>query len=420
MAKFREVLKNRNFLFLWLGQIISQFGERLSQMALIALIYARAPGSTWQLAKVFSFTIIPVFLVGPFACAYVDRWDRRRTMLFCELARAVLVASIALISVGFVSLWPIYIIIFLVFSASRFFVPAKMAIIPELVSQDKLLLANSLSSTTGMIAAVAGFGLGGLIVERAGSSGGFFINAFTYLLSGIFILMIVTRAASYFKKEGSNTTKAPDAQTLFKKSLIAEFKEGWQYLVKDRDLRFIAQIFFLLGSAIGTIYVVIIVFVQKTLGSVTQDVGILAMLLGLGLFSGSLIYGRFVQKLSRTKTIFISLGSSGIALSLFAVSLKVFSSTLFAAPLSFILGLALSPIIISSYTLIHEVSLEKMRGRIFGMLEMVAYSGLLLCMFLSSFLAEKIGRFWILLFVGVILTIMGFGAILLKLDRRAS
>ncbi|MBU0549170.1 MAG: hypothetical protein KKH80_00980, partial [Candidatus Omnitrophica bacterium] len=67
MAKFIGVLKNRNFFFLWSGQIISQFGERLAQMALIGLVYAQAPGSPVQLAKILSFTILPVFLIGPVA-----------------------------------------------------------------------------------------------------------------------------------------------------------------------------------------------------------------------------------------------------------------------------------------------------------------------------------------------------------------
>ena len=80
MSKFTEVLKNRSFSFLWVGQIISQLGDRLDQMALIGFIYLRAPGSSIEIAKILSFTIIPVFLIGPLAGVYVDRWDRRRTM----------------------------------------------------------------------------------------------------------------------------------------------------------------------------------------------------------------------------------------------------------------------------------------------------------------------------------------------------
>ncbi len=448
MAEFKEVLKNRNFLFLWLGQIISQFGDRLNQMALIALIYARFPGSTLQLAKIISFTIIPVFLVGPIAAVYVDRWDRRRTMLFCDLLRAALVALLAFFLLESKNLWPIYIAIFLVFSVSRFFVPAKMALIPELVSKEKLLLANSLSSTSGMIAAVAGFGLGGLIVEHAGSQGGFFIDALTYLVSGLMVFMIAARVPAYsrcrkvynahhcenrplapfrvlrlslkaiFLKKESPTAVVKDVERLFKKTLFSDIKEGWQYLAKNRNVRFAAQMLFLLWSAAGAVYIVSIVFVQNSLGSVTQDLGFLAMFLGLGLLSGTLIYGRFGQKVSRMRIIFVSLILSGAALSAFAVFLKACPSNAIAQALSFILGLALSPIIISTQTLVHEVVSNEMRGRIFGSLELVAHLGFLLAMFLSSFLAERIERFWILLFVGAILAITGSGALVLKMDRK--
>ena len=81
MAKLRDLLKDKNFSLLWFSQIISNFGDRLNQMALIGLIYARVPGSTMELAKLLSFTIIPVFLVGPIAGIYVDRWNKKYTMI---------------------------------------------------------------------------------------------------------------------------------------------------------------------------------------------------------------------------------------------------------------------------------------------------------------------------------------------------
>lgn len=417
MAKFREILKNKNFLFLWLGQITSQFGDRLNQMALIALIYARAPGSALQLAKLLSFTIIPVFVVGPVAAAYVDRLDRRRIMIVCDVLRAVLVALVAFFFLGAKNLWPIYAALFLIFSVSRFFIPAKMAIIPELVSKEKLLLANSLSSTSGMIAVVAGLGAGGLIVESVGARGGLVIDMLTYLFSGFMVFMITARARTYLRKERP-IEALRDAERLFKKTLFSEIKEGWHYLIRDSNVRFIAQSFFLLGSAAGAVFVVAIVFVQRAFGSVTQDLGILAVFLGLGLFINSLIYGRLGAKLSRIRAIFIFLGASGIVLSIFAVSLAFFPSMPLAVILSFLLGMTLAPIIISSYTLIHEITKQKMCGRIFGSLEVVAHLGFLLFMFLTSFLAERVGRFQILVFVGITLAVIGWGALALKLDKR--
>ena len=129
MSRFHEVLKNRNFLFLWIGQIISQVGDRLGQMALIAYVYDKTKaqqGSAMAIAKILSFTIIPVFLIGPIAGVYVDRWDRRRTMYISDFLRTLLVLFIPLFLISKNILGPVYLFIFIIFSLGRFFVPAKL------------------------------------------------------------------------------------------------------------------------------------------------------------------------------------------------------------------------------------------------------------------------------------------------------
>ena len=91
MARFRQVLKNRNFFLLWLGQIISNFGDRLNQMALIGLVSQKMPHSTYELAKLMLFVVIPVFVIGPVAGAFVDRWNRRHIMIISDISRGILV-----------------------------------------------------------------------------------------------------------------------------------------------------------------------------------------------------------------------------------------------------------------------------------------------------------------------------------------
>jgi MFS family permease len=173
MSKFSEVLKNRNFFLLWLGQIISQVGDRLGQMALIALVSVRPGNSTIAIAKVLFFTIAPVFIIGPLAGVYVDRWDRRRTLYISDTLRAMLMLAIPLFLFNFTVLIPLYAVIFLVFCIGRFFIPAKLSILPELVENKDMLIANSLINITGMIAAILGFGISGILVEWWGAKGGF-------------------------------------------------------------------------------------------------------------------------------------------------------------------------------------------------------------------------------------------------------
>lgn len=161
----------------------------MSQMALIGLVYGRE-GTSIQFAKILSFTIIPVFLVGPLAGALVDKWDRRKTMYVCDLIRAGLVLLIPIFLFYKQTFIWIYLIIFLAFSIGRFFIPAKLAIIPDMVSPKDLLLANSMINTTGMIAAVLGFGISGLIVERWGARTGFYLDSASFLISATCIFLI--------------------------------------------------------------------------------------------------------------------------------------------------------------------------------------------------------------------------------------
>jgi MFS family permease len=403
MTKFTHVLKNRNFFFLWLGQIISQIGDRLSQMALIGLIYLKAPGSTIQIAKTLSFTLIPVFLIGPLAGAYVDRWNRRQTMYACDFLRTVLILLIPLFLFDVQNFIWIYLIVFLAFSIGRFFVPAKLAIIPELVDKEDLLLANSLVNTTGMIAAVLGFGISGIIVERWGAEKGFYLDALSFFISGALIFLIR-------KKDGGRIDIRKFGREIMGaigKSIGTEIKEGILYFIKEKDIRFTAWIMFALFSALGSIYVVSIVFIQKTLHSATKDLGLIIMFLGVGLFLGSLFYGRFGQRLSQYKVIFASLIFSGLMLVVFALVLTRYPFLTIAALVSLFLGLVIAPIMIASNTIVHQVSANHMLGKIFSSLEIVMHLGFLSFMFISSALAERFAHEFILITVGVIVAILG-------------
>ena len=403
MSRFREVLKNRNFFLLWLGQIISQIGDRLGQMALIAFVYLRAPGSTIEIAKILSFTIIPVFLIGPIAGVYVDRWDRRRTMYTCDFLRMILVFIIPFFLFYIKSSIPIYFLVFIIFCIGRFFVPAKMSIIPDLVEKNDLLMANSLVHTTGMIAAILGFGISGVLVEWMGAKSGFYLDSSSFLISGTLIFLIAKRASAKINLR----RVSQEIVEVIRKSVYQELKEGILYFMKKKDIRFTAGITFILWSALGAVYVVLIAFVQKTLHSATKDLGFLIMFLGIGLFIGSLIYGRFGQRISHYKVIFVSLVFSGIMLVVFALAIEQYPYFSIAAMLSFLLGLLIAPIMIASNTIIHNASDNEMRGKIFSSLEIVMHLGFLLLMFISSILAERFSHVLVLIFVGYIVTLVG-------------
>jgi len=395
------LLKKRNFSLLWMSQVISQFGDRLTQMALIGLVYEIMPASSFTLAKVMSIPLIAVFLVSPVAGVYIDRWDKQKTMYISDFLRGIFILLIPVLMVKFKLMIVLYLLIFLSFCVGRFFIPAKMAIIPSLVEKDKIILANSLISTTAMIAAILGFGVGGIIVEKLGAKMAFFIDSLTFFLSSFLIFFIQPKTRGRFNPHDF-IDLGKYAIKKVKESVLVEMKEGIKYLFSTKETLFAAKVLFSLFSILGSLYVVFIVFIQKIFSSKTMDLGYLAVAGGVGLFLGSLIYGRIAKAFFLKRTVSISLILSSVYLIFFVTFLKVYPFRLFAIFSSFSIGLLISPIFIAVNSLIHQESKDIFWGRVFSSLEVVIHFAFLIFMFLSSYLAEKFNPFTIIVSVGII------------------
>lgn len=406
MIKLLTHLKHRDFARLWLAQLISQFGDRIHQLALIGLIAQRAPGSAMGLAKLLAFTIIPVFIVQPFAGVFVDRLDRRTTLFICDCVRGILVLTIPFVFIYQESMVPIYLIVFLVFCFSRFYVPAKLSIIPDLVHEDYLLEANSLITTTGMIAAGLGAVLGAFLIEYYGPRNGFIIDAATFFFSAIFLFNINLPWKIKLYKD-KILEKKKDLAKEIKKSIFEEMKEGLNYLLAHKDIRLILNLLFLTFGAAGAIYVVMIVFIQGTFNSVTKDLGILAVALVSGLFIGVLGYGKWGKNVRWDKAIYFCFIFAGAMLIVFASVTFRFANLWMAMLLSFSLGLTIGPIFVAANTIVQLISNEEMRGKVFSALEIIIHLSFLITMFLTSWLSEFVESVWILVVVGVICSLVG-------------
>lgn len=397
--------KSRDFFRFWFAQLISQFGDRVYQMALVGLIAIRHPGSSVEMAKLLSFTIIPVFVVGPIAGVYIDRWDRRRTLFICDFIRGMLVLLVAFYLIRLSVIWPLYVAVFVIFSFSRFYVPAKMSFIPEIVHEDDLHIANSLVTTTGMIALVLGALLGGLIVEYAGSFGGFLWDAVCYFLSGLLVFSIATLQRRLPNR--SEMIAGTQEMLRSQKSVWQEMINGIRYIRSQKEIGFIFWMMSILFAAAGAIYVVIIVFIQQAFHSVTKDLGFLAVPLGLGLFLGSLSYGKWGSRVAAFKVIFWSLILGGAMVVLFTSMVESTHNRFLALGLSFVLGFVVGPVVIASNTVVNKVCTMAMSGKVFAALEFVMHLAFVVAMLTSAMLTEHVDRLWILITVGGVFMIVG-------------
>ncbi|MCK4520047.1 MAG: MFS transporter [Candidatus Omnitrophica bacterium] len=400
ISKYFKILAKKNFFLLWFGQIVSQFGDRLTQIALVGLV-SQVSMSSSHLALVMSMAIIPAFIISPISGVYIDRWSKRKTMYISDLLRGFFILLIPLFFLKFKSFVAVYVLIFLSFSAGRFFIPAKMAFIPEVSKKEDVFLANSLISITATIAAVIGFGLGGIIVEKWGVTTAFSLDAATFFVSSLAVFFITVKGKGAFKVDDI-IHLGKEVVSEVKRSFIWEFREGIKYILKSHETKYAFKMFLFLFSYIGGLYVVFIRFIQEALSSLTTGLGFVTVSLGSGIFLGSLVYGRIAHKFSVKKIISLSLLFISLYIIFFVVSLRAYPRTIYAIFLAFGLGLITSPIFVGINALIHKESDKKVLGRIFSGLEFTSHLGFLVSMFICAALADIFNPFTIIVSLGII------------------
>ncbi|MCA1591334.1 MAG: MFS transporter [Acidobacteria bacterium] len=239
---YRQLLAgNADFRRLWAGQVISEIGDWLNNIAVLALTIELAGAGRVGLAiAVYAIARhLPLFVFGPLAGVVVDRADRRRVMIAADLLRAFLALGFILANV-FQSLPVIYAVGASLFSVSAFFNAAKRASIPNLVRDtDELLSANSLSASTTAATIAVGSALGGVIAALVGRNLVFVINALTFLASA----EMIRRVRAHTRKQKAGATQAArDKQppvfvpsTVFRvlRRVAIDFREGLRYVRGD-------------------------------------------------------------------------------------------------------------------------------------------------------------------------------------------
>ncbi|HLF87572.1 MAG TPA: MFS transporter [Anaerolineales bacterium] len=158
----RDLFQNRDFRLLWLGQSISNFGDSMTNLALLLLVN-HLTGSTAALATMAIVLALPTLTFGLIAGVYVDRWDRKRLMIVSDLIRGVLVLGFALVNAP-EKIWLLYVIGFVQASIGTLFNPARSALIPNIVAKEGLLAANSLTQMTQIIFGLLGTAAAGALV----------------------------------------------------------------------------------------------------------------------------------------------------------------------------------------------------------------------------------------------------------------
>lgn len=364
------VLRRRPFFWFTIGQSTSFFGDKLHGMALIGLIGAAVPDSSAiVLAELALLYCLPFLVITPLAGILVDRWNRKWTLIGCDALRAVLVAATPVAYALTASLTILLGLVAGVFLLTMLFDVAKMAIIPDLVSEEELLEANTVSGLLARVATLAGIVLGGAIVGWrywahlgvTGYTAAFYLDALTFVVSVVTLLALPNRSKSRPVLTPSDGT--PHAGSAGKRPRFwLEVREVATLARRETSVLFVLITSALLGLVGGCMYVVVVVVVQTRTAWSTPGVGYVFGIMACGIVAGSIVMSQRGQQIRRHRV--ITLGFLAIAV-LLGASARPFDFA-WHGPLSFAGGLVIGPMMIVQDTLLHEVVPDALRGRVFS------------------------------------------------------
>ena len=395
------LFRQRNFSALWWGQLVSLTGERLTYLALIGLLAAhthtfRDTRSSLLLALLANVMLAPVLLFAPFVGAWVDRRNLRRVMVGADLLRACIIVSVPVLY-GFThSVWPVFVVLFLLFTCGVFFLPAKSALTPELIAGPQLLAANTWLSAAGIVATAVGSLGGGWMIDHWGWASALVLNGATYLASVASLLAI-----RYVPAALHATAHAPTVRGHMQLVI-----QGFQAVRGNPRILLALTTLAAVWLAGGFLHVAGNLQVQRV-ASVpgVERLGVLMAVLGAGSALSAWWLNTGGRGLPRARVLAVGIVLAGAGLLLFAATTRF---TFFAAA-AFLMGMAAAPALMVTETLLQEATERGLRGRVFSARDFIMRSVLLLSVSLAGWVTRQWGPQAALLLAGVL--VLGVGGV---------
>lgn len=340
---FRQLVKNRQFVALWVSQFVSNFGDWLAILALFSLIAFKMKSSSYEVAGIMIAFIIPMAFLGPVAGVFVDRWDVKKTMIASDLLRAVIAALLVLPD----QLYQMYILVFALSAVSCFFLPAQSVALPLIVRKEELLLANSINAQTIQFNRIISPAVAGLLVAWAGEKLCFYVDSFSFLFSALVLTGLALRR--------ERVEQDKDAR-----SIVKELSKGLKFIAGHRAILFVIVSLVAAILAVGAFDALISVYIRDVLSSDERLFGALVSLVGVGTILGSLFIAKSGGRYSKVNLVALGIFAMGLSVLIMAALSKV----AVVVACSLLLGLGVAYVLVPSQTLIQEETPHEMLGRV--------------------------------------------------------
>ena len=392
------VLKNKNFLRIWLIQIFSLTTAHMLNFVLIDRIFIKT-SSTAAVGLFFALYYLPSVLLGPFVGVLIDRWQKKQILIFSNFFQAIIV--LFYLGLGD-KVWPIYTIVLLYSLCDEFFNPAIGASLPAIVKKKFLPVANGFFFLTTQSALALGYLVGGLMLRFLKNHQPVFLFASLVL----FLAAVVAAGISRRRLEKRKKTKFNLAK--FQEQLV----EGYNFIKNEPRVLFPLLLLTGLQVLLGMAIILLPSISQQILSiSFADSSFVLIAPAFLGAALANLLIEKLTQDYRKKNLITIGLFLTSFLIFLFALALPGLKWPLVLAIfLALGLGTSFSLVFIPSLTLVQEHTPFDIRGRVFATLSTLVTLAAAVPMLMTATLVDLLGIDLVLLSVALIILFLGFYA----------
>jgi MFS family permease len=446
------VLRNRPFLLLWLAQLSTQVGGNMVMLGLLVIISSNYSGSKVAISVLLLCFLAPAIIFSALAGVVVDRVDKRLVLLVTNVLRG---AAFVLVFVVSSNLLLLYLLMILVSTVTTFFGPAEASMIPFLVPRSQLLAANGLFALTTNAAFALGFALfGPFVIAIAGPQALILIVAALYFVAAVFCLILPSSlpplpppASLPSSIPFSLPASLPSPESPVEsghavvvagkavKGTFGQLVEGISYIREHHNVGWSLSYMGVTGALIGILAVLGPDFAKTSLGLGDKGLVVVVLPLGLGIVTGVLGINAYGHNFPRRRIIEAGLIVLGLLLVLlsFVGSISRFLNVQIAAAadvhglqdlsqvlsllsmvmaIAFVAGICYAVVAISAQTQLQEELPEDVRGRVFGILNMLVSVSSLLPIMVVGPAADLVGASTVLLVVSLVVCAWGFASVI--------
>lgn len=387
----REAFINRNFALLWWGQAISTVGDYAWDTALVLWVASfLAAGQSWAPLAVSGVVLaaaLPQVVVGPAAGVFVDRWDKRRTMVIMAALQAIIATLLVLSALNipfpwagsaqFQSFWRIVAVFIDVIALSicaQFFIPAQFALIKDIVPEKQQDQALETSQAIQGLAVIIGPPVAAALVFGVGVAWALVLNALS------FVVVLLTIFA--IKSPPSAHSLAPGEAGHFSR----EFLDGLGYVINHRVLRTILVAEVLTWLGFGALQSLGYFFITGNLHAPANDYGLLGADFGVGAIAGALLVTFVGQRIGLARLLWIALVTSG----LFVIVMSHLTNLYPALVAAFLFGVSTTAIIVTAGPLALHGTSREFVGRVMAVINPLGRLAALVSVVLAGYMVSTV------------------------------